>query len=185
MKKLFIILAALAAVSFAQVDPEPVATSPADPAPQPVATSPSETTAPVGTVAETAGPEIATSPAEVQVVVNEDGNVPEDVAAEEAAPTCMGGGGIMSFLPMIAIIVIFYFLMIRPQQKQAKQLREMRGAFQVNDRVVTAGGIHGTITNIKTDVVTVRIADSVKIDVDRTSLTLESAPQGESCSTCK
>lgn len=98
-------------------------------------------------------------------------------AAEEAqAQSCMGGGGIMSFLPMIAIIAIFYFLMIRPQQKQAKMLKQMRGALKKDDRVVTSGGIHGVITNLKgDDVVTVRIADGVKIDVDRGSLQIETA----------
>jgi len=94
---------------------------------------------------------------------------------EEAQPqTCMGGGGIMSFLPMIAIIAIFYFLMIRPQQKQSKMLKEMRNALNKDDRVVTSGGIHGIITNLKGDVVTVKIADGVKIDVDRNSLQIES-----------
>ena len=89
--------------------------------------------------------------------------------------TCMGGGGIMSFLPMIAIIAIFYFLMIRPQQKQAKMLKEMRSTLQKDDRVVTSGGIHGIITNLKgDDVVTVKIADGVKIDVDRNSLQIDS-----------
>ncbi len=95
-------------------------------------------------------------------------------ATQDAQPQpCMGGGGLMSFLPMIAIIAIFYFLMIRPQQKQAKMLREMRDALQKDDRVVTSGGIHGVITNLKGDTVTVRIADGVKIDVDRNSLQLE------------
>lgn len=98
--------------------------------------------------------------------------------AQQAQP-CMGGGGLMSFLPMIAIIAIFYFLMIRPQQKQAKMLREMRDALQKDDRVVTSGGIHGVITNLKGDTVTVRIADGVKIDVDRNSLQLESVDTGE------
>lgn len=98
--------------------------------------------------------------------------------AQEAQP-CMGGGGLMSFLPMIAIIAIFYFLMIRPQQKQAKILREMRDALQKDDRVVTSGGIHGVITNLKGDTVTVRIADGVKIDVDRNSLQLENVDTGE------
>jgi len=99
-----------------------------------------------------------------------------ETGAEEAAPqTCMGGGGIMSFLPMIAIIAIFYFLMIRPQQKQARKLKEMRSALQRDDKVVTSGGIHGIIMNLKgDDVVTVKIADGVKIDVDRNSLQIES-----------
>ena len=105
--------------------------------------------------------------------------------AEESAPqTCMGGGGIMSFLPMIAIIAIFYFLMIRPQQKQSKILKEMRSTLQRDDKVVTSGGIHGIITNIKSDdVVTVKIADGVKIDVDRNSLQIES--QSQSGTVCK
>lgn len=105
----------------------------------------------------------------------------ETVTTSEDTPTpatCLGGGGIMSFLPMIAIIGIFYFLMIRPQQKQSKMLRHMREAFSMNDRVVTSGGIHGTITNIKEDIVTVRIADGVKIDVDRNSLQLQGAEGG-------
>ena len=104
-------------------------------------------------------------------------------AEEASAQTCMGGGGIMSFLPMIAIIAIFYFLMIRPQQKQAKMLKAMRSALKRDDKVVTSGGIHGIITNLKgDDVVTVKIADGVKIDVDRNSLQIESQPQnGATC----
>lgn len=99
----------------------------------------------------------------------------------EAQPqACMGGGGIMSFLPMIAIIAIFYFLMIRPQQKQSKELRHMRDALTKDDRVITGGGIHGVITNLKGDVVTVRIADGVKIDVDRSSLQLEGVSENTS-----
>ena len=109
-----------------------------------------------------------------------------DAPAEEASPqACMGGGGIMSFLPMIAIIAIFYFLMIRPQQKQAKRLKEMRSTLQRDDKVITSGGIHGIITNIKSDdVVTVKIADGVKIDVDRNSLQME-GPSQDQCGTCK
>ena len=95
-------------------------------------------------------------------------------------PPSEGGesGGIMSFLPMIAIIAIFYFLMIRPQQKQAKMLKQMRSELKRDDKVVTSGGIHGIITNIKgDDVVTIKIADGVKIDVDRNSLQIESPIQ--------
>jgi len=127
-----------------------------------------------------------TAPATTEIIetttINETG-----APAEEAAPqTCMGGGGIMSFLPMIAIIAIFYFLMIRPQQKQAKMLKEMRSALQRDDKVVTSGGIHGIITNIKSDdVVTVKIADGVKIDVDRNSLQIDSQGQSQCGPACK
>jgi preprotein translocase subunit YajC len=75
------------------------------------------------------------------------------------------------------MIAIFYFLIIRPQQKQQKMLREMRSNLQRGDRVVTSGGIHGIITNMRDDVVTVKIADGVKIDVDRNALNL--VGQGE------
>ena len=181
MKRALILLVvafgfALAQGTATESAPAP-ATSPGDAS----VSAPVEATAPVTTTAET-GP--ATSPAEIAVTINEDGIPAQEAVAEEETQSCMGGGGIMSFLPMIAIIVIFYFLMIRPQQKQAKQLKEMRGAFQMNDRVITAGGIHGVIANIKTDVITVKIADGVKIDVDRNSLTLEGTP-GESSSTSR
>ena len=85
---------------------------------------------------------------------------------------CMGSGGIMGILPIVAMVGIFYFLIIRPQQKQSKKMKEMRESMQKGNNVVTGGGIHGVITNLKGDVVTVRIADSVKIDVDRSALTI-------------
>ena len=126
-----------------------------------------------------------TAPATGEVIETTTTVTETGAPAEEASPqTCMGGGGIMSFLPMIAIIAIFYFLMIRPQQKQAKKLKEMRSTLQRDDKVITSGGIHGIITNIKSDdVVTVKIADGVKIDVDRNSLQIES--QSQSGPTCK
>jgi len=95
-------------------------------------------------------------------------------ATEEAAASpagCMGSGGITGLLPIVAMVAIFYFLIIRPQQKQTKRLAEMRSSLQKGDKVVTSGGIHGVITNLKNDVITVRIADAVKIDVDRNALT--------------
>ena len=119
------------------------------------------------------------------VVFAQSADAPAAEAGGESAQTCMGGGGIMSFLPMIAIIAIFYFLMIRPQQKQAKMLKQMRSELKRDDKVITSGGIHGIITNIKSDdVVTVKIADGVKIDVDRNSLQME-GPIKDQCGTCK
>ncbi len=125
-----------------------------------------------------------TAPAAGEVIATTTTITETGAPAEEASSqTCMGGGGIMSFLPMIAIIAIFYFLMIRPQQKQAKKLKEMRSTLQRDDKVITSGGIHGIITNIKSDdVVTVKIADAVKIDVDRNSLQIDSQSQcGPTC----
>lgn len=97
----------------------------------------------------------------------------ETPAAQEASPAgCLGGGGISGFLPIIAMVAIFYFLIIRPQQKQQKKLTEMREAMKRGDSVVTSGGIHGVVTNIKGSVATVRIAEGVKVDVDKSALTV-------------
>jgi len=82
-----------------------------------------------------------------------------------------GGGGdvFASFLPIILIFVVFYFLLIRPQQKKMKQHREMLGLVKRGDRVLTGGGIIGTVTKVKEDTeeVTVEIADGIKVDVLR------------------
>jgi preprotein translocase subunit YajC len=75
-----------------------------------------------------------------------------------------GGDAFTSFLPIILIFVIFYFLLIRPQQKKMKAHRAMLGQVKRGDRVLTGGGIIGTITKVKdeTDEVTVEIADGVR-----------------------
>ena len=74
----------------------------------------------------------------------------------------------MSFLPIILIFVVFYFLLIRPQQKKAKTHREMLGAIRRGDRIVTGGGIMGTVTKVLNDQeLAVEIAEGVKIKVQR------------------
>jgi len=82
-----------------------------------------------------------------------------------------GGGGdaLTSFLPIILIFVIFYFLLIRPQQKKMKAHRQMLGEVKRGDRVLTGGGILGTVTKVKeeSDEVTVEIADGVRVDILR------------------
>ena len=82
------------------------------------------------------------------------------------------GGGDMgalgSFLPLILIFVVFYFLLIRPQQKKQKTHREMLSALHRGDRIVTAGGLVGTITKILSDTeITVEISEGVKVRVMR------------------
>ncbi len=103
---------------------------------------------------------------------------------EESSAGCLGTGGIMGLLPIVAMVGIFYFLIIRPQQKQSKKMKEMRESMEKGNNVVTSGGIHGVITNFKGDVVTVRIADSVKIDVDRSALTILGEEAPSTCKTC-
>ena len=80
------------------------------------------------------------------------------------------GGGISTFIPLILLFAIFYFLLIRPQQKKAKQHRELLGALKVGDNVVTNGGLHGKITGIKDTVVTVEIAPKIRVKVSRGSI---------------
>ena len=77
------------------------------------------------------------------------------------------GADLMTFLPMIAIFVVFYFLLIRPQQKRAKETRAMLDALQKGDEVITAGGIVGRIAKLTDQYATVEIAPSVEISVQR------------------
>jgi preprotein translocase subunit YajC len=85
-----------------------------------------------------------------------------------------GGNPFMSFLPFILIIVIMYFLMIRPQQKKQKDKQRMIDALKKGDNVVTLGGVHGKVTgftdNEKT--VIIKVDDKVKLNVDRTAITV-------------
>ena len=74
---------------------------------------------------------------------------------------------LISFLPLILIFVVFYFLLIRPQQKQKKDHQEMLKALAKNDEVVTSGGIHGTVINVKDTSVVLRIDDNTKVEVEK------------------
>lgn len=81
------------------------------------------------------------------------------------------GGGMGSFLIMMVLIfVVMYFLMIRPQQKKQKELTKFRDSLQKGDKVVTIGGIYGTIAEVKDRVVLLEIDNNVKIRVDKSSL---------------
>lgn len=74
---------------------------------------------------------------------------------------------IAAFLPLILMFAIFYFLLIRPQQKKAKLHKEMLASLRKGDYVLTGGGIYGRIQEIDGDVLTVEIADGVRIKVNR------------------
>ena len=90
-----------------------------------------------------------------------------------------GAGGFSSFVPLILMFVIFYFLLIRPQQKKAKEHREMIGGLKKGDRIVTSGGLHGRITGLDDATLTVEIADKVRVKVSRGNVSgmFQSAPQ--------
>ncbi len=77
------------------------------------------------------------------------------------------GGAMLQFLPFVLIFLIFWFLIIRPQQKKAKAHRELMGDLRKGDEVKTDSGIHGTITRLADDFVTLEISHKVPIRIDR------------------
>ena len=77
---------------------------------------------------------------------------------------------IMTFLPMILIIVVFYFFMIRPQMKKQKEVTAFRNSLAKGDKVVTTGGIYGKILELKDNYVLLQVDDNVKIRVDKSAL---------------
>jgi preprotein translocase subunit YajC len=81
-----------------------------------------------------------------------------------------GGSSWPNIVMMVAIIAIFYFFMIRPQQKRQKDIQKAREALKPNDNVVTAGGIHGRLREIGDTYMVVEIADGVKIKIDKASV---------------
>jgi preprotein translocase subunit YajC len=83
-----------------------------------------------------------------------------------------GGNPLLSFLPLIMIIFIMYFLMIRPQSKRQKEHKKMLENLEKGDRILTAGGIVGTVAGIKENegMLIVKIADNVKVEISRTSV---------------
>jgi preprotein translocase subunit YajC len=78
-----------------------------------------------------------------------------------------GAGGFTSLIPIILMFVIFYFLLIRPQQKKAKEHREMISRVKKGDRIVTSGGLHGRVTAVTDSTLTVEIADRVRVKIAR------------------
>jgi preprotein translocase subunit YajC len=90
------------------------------------------------------------------------GGVPGGAAA--------GGGDWGFIITMVIIFVIFYFLLIRPQQKKQKELQAMLTNLAYGDMVMTTGGIHGKITGLTDTVVTLEIADKVRIKVARSAI---------------
>ena len=87
-----------------------------------------------------------------------------DAWAQAAEPA---GGGLLQFLPLVAIIVIFYFLLIRPQQKRSKEQRAMVEALAKGDEVVTNGGLLGRIIDVGETFISVEITDGVQIKVQK------------------
>ena len=84
----------------------------------------------------------------------------------------MPGGGIGSFfVPLIFIFIIMYFVMIDRRKKRQEQQQKLIGSLKTGDRVVTNAGIHGLISNVKETTVLVKVADNVKIEMDKSAIT--------------
>ena len=76
----------------------------------------------------------------------------------------------MQMVPLIFLFVVFYFLILRPQQKKQKEHQELVNNLKKNDEIVTAGGIHGTIVNVKDKTFVVRVDENAKIEIDKTAV---------------
>jgi preprotein translocase subunit YajC len=80
------------------------------------------------------------------------------------------GGGFNLFVPLIFFLIIFYFILIRPQSQRQKQQKQLINALKTGDRVVTNSGIHGLIANVKDSTVIVKVADNVKIEMEKSAI---------------
>jgi len=81
-----------------------------------------------------------------------------------------GGGLLNLFLPLILIFIVFYFFIIRPQQKRQKERQSLLGSLKKGDKVVAAGGLHGTIVGIDDKTLLLQVADNVKVKCERSSV---------------
>lgn len=90
--------------------------------------------------------------------------------SDAAASGAPAPSPIAQFAPLIFIGIIFYFLLIRPQQKQRKEQQKLIEALKTGDKVVTSAGIHGMIANVKEKTVLLKVADNVKIEIDKAAV---------------
>jgi len=79
-------------------------------------------------------------------------------------------GSLIQAMPILLIFLVMYFLLIRPQMKQQKDMTTMQSKLKKNDEVVTIGGLHGTVVNVKDAAVTLRVDDNVRVDVDKAAV---------------
>jgi len=102
------------------------------------------------------------------------------VLAAMSPPSGTGSSAMLTQLVFFAaIFAIFYFLLIRPQQRQKQDRARMLGAIKKGDRIVTTGGLHGTVVGLNEHTVILRVADQVKLELDRTAVGRVAEPQGD------
>jgi preprotein translocase subunit YajC len=91
--------------------------------------------------------------------------------AQPAAPAPGPAGGIGFFIPFIFIFVIMYFVLFRPQKKRQQEQQRLISGLKTGDRVVTNAGIHGLIANVKETTVMLKVADNVKLELEKSAIT--------------
>ncbi len=91
-------------------------------------------------------------------------------------PSGEGGSSLMGFVPLILMFLVFYFLLIAPARKKQKSQTEMRNNLKAGDKVITNGGIHGTVVGVSDNVIQLRIADQVKIDISKFAIEAMQSP---------
>lgn len=85
---------------------------------------------------------------------------------------------LMQMFPLIIIFILFYFVLIRPQQKRQKEHEKLVSSLKTGDKVVTNAGLHGIIANVKDKTVVIKVADNVKLEFDRSAVvTVEKSPE--------
>lgn len=96
------------------------------------------------------------------------------------APPAEGqeGGGLISFLPLILIMVVFYFFFIRPQMKKAKEQKNFREALKKGDKVVTIGGIHGKIVDLKDNTIILDVDNGTKLTIEKSAVVADGSQVG-------
>ncbi|OQX81172.1 MAG: preprotein translocase subunit YajC [Bacteroidetes bacterium 4484_249] len=87
------------------------------------------------------------------------------------------GGGLMSFLPLIAIVLVFYLFFIRPQMKKSKDQKKYREALKKGDKIVTIGGIHGKIVEMKETTITIEVEGQNKLKIEKSAVAMDSTSQ--------
>ena len=90
--------------------------------------------------------------------------------AGSAGSMSTSGGLLGTFIPFLLIIVIFYLFLIRPQNKKQKETQKMLDALKKGDKVITIGGIHGTVSSVKENTVIVKVDDDCKLEFNRTAI---------------
>lgn len=92
------------------------------------------------------------------------------------APQQGGQGGIMSFLPLVAIVIVFYFFMIRPQMKKAKDQKKYIEALKKGDKILTIGGIYGKIVEVRDDAtLIIEVEDGSKLKITKNAVSNEAS----------